>query len=228
MKINAKLGGQTARAIGAKSGGPAGAFTAPTAIIGADVSHASPGAETPSMAAMTLSMDRLGIRYAAGCETNGFRVEMIQTEVINSLLKPMLQSWVQNVGGGSFPQRIIYFRDGVSEGQYQHVLQQEVHDMKALIKTANPSLNVPFIVVVGGKRHHVRLFPEKGKGDRKSTDHRQLFNCGSSTNFIQAMTTLSRALWWRPASQTHSRTTFIFARILRSRVLLGPCITMSS
>lgn len=80
MKINAKLGGQIARAIGAKSGGPSGAFTVPTAIIGADVSHGAPGSETPSMAAMTLSIDKLAVRYAAACDTNGFRVEMISTE----------------------------------------------------------------------------------------------------------------------------------------------------
>ena len=62
MKINAKLGGQTGRAVGAKSSGPGGQFTAPTAVIGADVSHGAPGAQTPSMAALTLSMDRLGVR----------------------------------------------------------------------------------------------------------------------------------------------------------------------
>lgn len=165
MKFNAKLGGTTGRAIGAKSKGPTGLFTVPTCIIGADVSHAAPGAQTPSMAALTMSMDKLAIRYAAACETNGFRVEMITTDNINTMLKPMLQHWVQNVGGGQFPKRIIYFRDGVSEGQYQHVLQQEVHDMKELIKTAVPNLNIPFVVIVGSKRHHVRFFPEKG-GDR--------------------------------------------------------------
>jgi hypothetical protein len=37
-------------------------------------------------------------------------------------------------------------------GQYAHVLQQEVADMKALLRTADPSLDIPFIVAVGGKR----------------------------------------------------------------------------
>ncbi|TKA80235.1 hypothetical protein B0A55_04157 [Friedmanniomyces simplex] len=162
MKINAKLGGSTARAIGTKSGGPTGLFSVPTMVLGADVSHAAPGSQASSMAALTCSMDRLAIRYAAACQTNGYRVEMITTENINEMLKPMVQSWVQNVGGGKFPSRIIYFRDGVSEGQYQHVLQQEVQDMKALLKTADPNLNIPFVVIVGSKRHHVRFFPEKG------------------------------------------------------------------
>jgi len=162
MKFNAKLGGATARAVGAKSSGPTGLFTTPTLVIGADVSHAAPGAETPSMAALTVSMDKLGIRYAAACETNGFRVEMITTDNINNMLKPMLQSWAQNVNAGKFPSRIMYFRDGVSEGQYQHVLQQEVHDMKALVKAGAPGVNIPFVVIVGSKRHHVRFFPQQG------------------------------------------------------------------
>ena len=162
MKFNAKLGGTTCRAVGPTSGGPAGLFKVPTLVIGADVSHAAPGQQSASMAAMTASMDPLGARYAAVCDSNGFRVEMIQTDKINSMLKPLIQHWVQTAGKGSFPQRILYFRDGVSEQQYSHVLQQEVADMKALLKSANPNLNIPFVVVIGGKRHHIRFFPEKG------------------------------------------------------------------
>nr|POE48842.1 protein argonaute [Quercus suber] len=166
MKFNAKLGGSTARAIGAKTGGPTGIFSVPTVVIGADVSHSAPGAKTPSMAAMTVSLDKLAIRYAGACETNGFRVEMITTDNINSMLKPQLKQWMSNVGGGRVPQRLFYFRDGVSEGQFTHVLQQEVHDMKALLKSADPNSKTQFVVVVAGKRHHIRMFPEPGKGDR--------------------------------------------------------------
>ena len=162
MKFNSKLGGTTCRAIGPKSGGPSGLFTVPTMVIGADVSHAAPGTQTASMAAMTISTDALGARYAAACETNGFRVEMIETNNINTMLKPHIQNWVQTVGNGRFPSRILYFRDGVAEQQYAHVLQQEVADMKALLKTANPNMDIPFVVVIAGKRHHIRFFPERG------------------------------------------------------------------
>lgn len=162
MKFNAKLGGITCRAMGQKTGGPAGIFTGPTMIIGADVSHAAPGAQTPSMAAMTVSMDKLATRYAALCQTNGFRVEMINSAIINTDLKPMVQSWMQNCGSGKVPSTVIYMRDGVSEGQYAQVLEQEVADMKKLFRTSDQNSNVKFIVIVGSKRHHVRFFPEKG------------------------------------------------------------------
>ncbi|OQO01680.1 hypothetical protein B0A48_12717 [Cryoendolithus antarcticus] len=162
MKFNAKLGGTTCRAVGPKSGGPTGIFSVPTMIIGADVSHAAPGSPAGSMAALTVSMDALGARYSASVQTNGHRVEMITTENINSILKPQIQHWVQTVGNGRFPQRIIYMRDGVSEGQYRHVLEQEVHDIKALLKSANASLNIPITAIVGSKRHHIRFFPDRG------------------------------------------------------------------
>ncbi|KAK4612770.1 hypothetical protein CLAFUR0_12763 [Fulvia fulva] len=168
MKVNAKLGGATCKAVGQKTAN--GHFTVPTMVIGADVSHAAPGAQTPSMAAMTVSIDKLGTRYAALCQTNGYRVEMIATETINKDLKPMVQHWVQNVGGGKVPQVIVYLRDGVSEGQYAHVLNQEVTDMKNMLIAADQSAkNTKFIVLVGGKRHHVRFFPEKG--DRNGNAH---------------------------------------------------------
>lgn len=162
MKFNAKLGGATCRAVGKTTAGPTGIFTVPTMIVGADVSHCAPGMEAPSMAAITMSIDKLATRYAATCQTNGFRVEMINTDIINTELKALVQHWMQVVGNGKLPQTVIYLRDGVSEGQYAHVLQQEVADMKALFKSADPANNTKFIVIVGSKRHHIRFFPEKG------------------------------------------------------------------
>jgi eukaryotic translation initiation factor 2C len=94
------------------------------------------------------------ININSAAETNGYRVEMISTENITSILKPMLMNWTQTVGGGKWPAQILYFRDGVSEGQYAHVLQQEVADMKDLLRTADSKLDIPFIVAVGGKRKH--------------------------------------------------------------------------
>ena len=101
-------------------------------IIGADVSHAAPGSIQPSMAAITASLDKQAIRYVAAAETNGHRVEMITTFNIESMLTPFIQEWMTDVGEGRFPKHVIYFRDGVSEGQYQHVLQQEVRDIKRI------------------------------------------------------------------------------------------------
>jgi eukaryotic translation initiation factor 2C len=62
-------------------------------------------------------MDLLGCRYAAAVESNGHRVEIISKANMERMLKPLFREWMQTVGGGCFPSQIIYFRDGVSEGQ---------------------------------------------------------------------------------------------------------------
>jgi eukaryotic translation initiation factor 2C len=59
---------------------------------------------------------------------------MITTANIKSMMMPLFKHWIATVGMGKGPQHIYYFRDGVSEGQYMHVLEQEVRDMKAAIK----------------------------------------------------------------------------------------------
>lgn len=112
---------------------PTGHFKVPTMIIGADVSHAAPGSHAASFAALTVSMDPAAVRYAAAVETNGVRVEMIATKNIEEMLRPLLMEWCTTTGQGKMPKHVYYFRDGVSEGQYQNVLNREVADIKRLM-----------------------------------------------------------------------------------------------
>lgn len=165
MKINAKLGGTTARAVSKSSGLPPYSM-----IVGADVSHSSPGSFAPSMAAMTVSMDQFGGRYTAACETNGEHVEIISQANIKSMLSPLFREWVMTIGQGRVPQNVYYFRDGISEGQFQHVLQQEIPFMKAILKEINQGneWQGKMTVVIASKRHHVRAFPDPG--DRFAAD----------------------------------------------------------
>lgn len=100
------------------------------------------------MAALTVSMDRIAARYAAACETNGHRVEMITTNNIETMIKPLLQEWCSNVNEGRLPEHVLYFRDGVSEGQYQHVLQQEVRDLKRIFEMVNPNTVVSNHIII--------------------------------------------------------------------------------
>ena len=99
-------------------------------IIGADVSHAAPGLEQASMAAMTVSLDLQCCRYGAAVESNGKRVEMITGTNIREMLTPLVDWWIKNVGYGQLPRHVYYFRDGVSEGQYIPLLNMEVADIK--------------------------------------------------------------------------------------------------
>ncbi|QDS71257.1 hypothetical protein FKW77_000562 [Venturia effusa] len=168
MKVNAKLGGSTCRAASTVLAKLDPTFSKiPTLIIGADVSHGAPGSEEGSMAAITASMTTDFTRYAALCETNGNRVEIISTSIIMKQLKQLVELWMsQPAMRGAMPQRVLYYRDGVSSGQYQHVLEQEVADMRKLFKTINPQVQPKITVIICAKRHHIRFFPAAGHGDR--------------------------------------------------------------
>ncbi|RDL32590.1 uncharacterized protein BP5553_09046 [Venustampulla echinocandica] len=169
MKVNAKLGGTTCKIIsGPKPDSPA--FPRPTMVIGADVSHPSPGSPEASTAAITMSFDNFACRYAAAVQVNGFRVEMVTKYNIDHMFMDLYNYWVKKHRRA--PEHIYYFRDGVSEGQYSHVLDQEVSFMKAAIALKYPdSKNIKWTVVICSKRHHIRFFPKEGDnqaGDRNS------------------------------------------------------------
>ncbi|KAL2842342.1 Piwi domain-containing protein [Aspergillus pseudoustus] len=166
MKVNAKLGGTTARAVPKVS---EATLRKQSMIIGADVSHSPQGVWLPSLAAMAVCMDTFGGRYWGACEANGDRVEIIARTNLESMLTPLVREWMSTVGGGRAPDNVYYFRDGVSSGEYQHVLNQEVLDIKAVfMKLTGEQWKGKFTVVIANKRHHLRAFPRPG--DRNASD----------------------------------------------------------
>ncbi|QVM08605.1 hypothetical protein D8B26_003290 [Coccidioides posadasii str. Silveira] len=166
MKINAKLGGTTARSHSRYNT----SLPPFTMIIGADVSHSSPGSYAPSMASFTVCMDTFGGRYTAGCETNGERREIISPLNIKEILSPLIREWVMNIGNGRNPENLYYFRDGVSEGQQQHILQREIRHIKDIFKeiAMGKEWEGKLTVVICSKRHHIRAFPDPH--DRNAAD----------------------------------------------------------
>lgn len=160
MKVNAKFGGSTSRIPRAGSG--SAFFNAPTMMIGVDLTHGAPGVASPTIAAMTISMDKDAATYAASCQTNGFRVEIIQPGVMRSMFTPYLQKWCEKMK--CMPKHVFYLRDGVAEGQFAQVMEYEIAEIKRCFKKI--SSDVPKItVIVATKRHNIRFFPQTG-GDK--------------------------------------------------------------
>ena len=59
----------------------------------------------------------------------------------------------------SRPRRILFYRDGVSDGQFQEVLSYELPALRrAFSRLGDGSYNPPITYVVAKKRHHTRLF----------------------------------------------------------------------
>ena len=118
LKINVKLGG--VNNILVPSQRPISVFREPVIFIGADVTHPPAGDKTkPSIAAVVASMDAHPSRYAATV-----RVQLHRQEIIAELSSMVKELLIQFYKSTHFkPMRIIFYRDGVSEGQFLPVIK---------------------------------------------------------------------------------------------------------
>ncbi|KAJ7608103.1 argonaute-like protein [Mycena polygramma] len=151
LKINAKLGGTNAVL---DTSVPLLSLESTTIVMGADVMHPGAGSSyLPSYAALVASIDPMATKYVATSSVQPSRQELIAD------LEPMtiaLLSRFMRIRKIE-PTALILYRDGVSEGQFKRVLNEELPLVKAACKAVKINPKITLIVV--GKRHHVRLFP---------------------------------------------------------------------
>ncbi|PBK70238.1 Piwi-domain-containing protein [Armillaria solidipes] len=170
LKINAKLGGVNVIP-DPKSAPIISDPRMPTIVMGADVMHPAPGSQTPSYASVVASIDSDGARYMAKTTLQLGRQEMIVD--LRTMAKDLLLAYMGYRSGmekvTTLPKRLIFFRDGVSEGEFKRVLDLELPELEAACRDAkmNPPPKITFIIV--GKRHHMGFFPKDAKDkDTKS------------------------------------------------------------
>ncbi|CUA70247.1 Protein argonaute MEL1 [Rhizoctonia solani] len=177
LKIHAKLGGTNFI--------PRNTFDwrgVPTMVMGGDVSHPPPGSRGhPSIGAVVGSMDPNTCQYAAHSNVQPPREERILNlkETTKSLIKDFAK---QN--GNTPPQHILFFRDGLSEGQFSVFGKEEIAEIQAAFAESRIQGRLTFVCV--GKRHHVRFF-----GDRNDVD--KSGNCYPGTVVDQGIT--HPAIW---------------------------------
>ena len=159
LKFNMKLGGRNQALNGVDldflSEGE-------TMLASLDVTHPSPGSSkyAPSIAAMVASIDRNCFQYRAQIKIQ----EKAKQEMVSSLpdmTTNLLKKW--QLVNKSLPANIIIYRDGVSEGQYDLVLRNELPDIREACRKLYPApdtkAGLPRITVaIVGKRHHVRFY----------------------------------------------------------------------
>jgi hypothetical protein len=160
LKINLKLGGanQSLRAadLGIISEGR-------TMLVGIDVTHPSPGSAStaPSVAGIVASVDSTLAQWPAEIRVQGARQEMVAD--LETLLVSRLQHWAK-CNKKALPENIIVYRDGVSEGQYNKVIEEELPLLQAACKKTYPATltakGLPRLsIVIVGKRHNTRFYP---------------------------------------------------------------------
>ncbi|KAF5730258.1 protein argonaute 1 [Tripterygium wilfordii] len=169
LKINVKVGGRNTVLVDALSRCIPLVSDRPTIIFGADVTHPHPGEDSsPSIAAVVASQDWPEItKYAGLVCAQAHRQELIQDlfktwhdpvsgPVSGGMIKELLRSFRRATG--QKPLRIIFYRDGVSEGQFYQVLLYELDAIRRACASLEPNYQPPVTFVVVQKRHHTRLF----------------------------------------------------------------------
>lgn len=161
LKINLKLGGVNS-SLGRQLNF---IFERPTIVFGADVTHPGIGdASKPSIAAVVASLDIKMSRYAASVRVQGSRKEII--EDLRSMAKEQLLKFHEL--NKVRPHRILFYRDGVSEGQFAQVLEFELTALRAACKDIDPAYAPTITFVLVQKRHHTRFFVAQGQDADRS------------------------------------------------------------
>jgi eukaryotic translation initiation factor 2C len=113
---------------------------------------------------MVGSVDHEGIRYACPLPLNqSNREESIIG--VRSMVTELVNLYKKNTN--TFPARVLYFRDGVAEGQFAKVKNIEVTAIKEAVAALSGTTPTVTAIVVR-KRIHTRFFPRDGEGDRSS------------------------------------------------------------
>ncbi|KAL9597740.1 MAG: hypothetical protein Q9219_004934 [cf. Caloplaca sp. 3 TL-2023] len=158
-KFNLKLGGINQMLPSNKLG----VLAEKIMLVGMDVTHPSPGSieGAPSIAGVVASVDGRYGQWPASIRAQTSRKEMI--EQLDELFGERLDSW-QKRNRGDLPSRIFIYRDGVSEGQYRTLLEDELPQVQKACKARYPGGKIPRIsIIVCGKRHHTRFYPTKAQ-----------------------------------------------------------------
>lgn len=173
LKINLKLGGNNQRVDPDSLD-----FIAEdrTMIVGIDVTHPSPGSSSDalSVAGVVASIDcQLG-QWPGVLSSQEGGQEMVTN--LKQMLKTRLVKWCKKGRHECYPENILVYRDGVSEGQYSTVLEQELPQIRAACQETYPASDtkkgLPRItIVVVGKRHNTRFYAPKSRGSTNNLNN---------------------------------------------------------
>ncbi|KAI4186339.1 MAG: hypothetical protein LQ346_005703 [Caloplaca aetnensis] len=158
QKVNMKIGG--INHILAPKGNPLEFLITSTMLVGIDVSHPTYTSmrKAPSVVGLVASVDDKFAQWLGTTRLQEGRVEMVAS--IGELMSERLRVYGER--HQRYPENIVIYRDGVSEGQFKTVLKEEVSAIEAICakKYANKGQDPPkLVVIICGKRHRVRFYP---------------------------------------------------------------------
>lgn len=148
LKINTKLGGVNAVLTNIE------VLRKRTMIVGVDCSHPGVGNHTTSsVSACVSSFDDNYIKYFATTRLQQKPQEI--TQELNEMMFDSLREYTKR-NNGLLPEQIIIYRDGVSEGQFNAALQQEIKGLSETFAKEREGYEPKLTYIVVQKRHHTR------------------------------------------------------------------------
>ncbi|CAF1402264.1 unnamed protein product [Adineta steineri] len=160
QKFNAKLGGVNGMVSLARALTSSSTKDDVFMFFGADVTHITCSREKPSIAAIVGSVDSTSTQYASRVGEQYPARGKISLEIIKDLYQmstDLLKLFAQR--NHCFPNKIVFYRDGVDDGHFQKVLDNEIRALQNACKALylnNPLPKITFIIVK--KRHNTRFF----------------------------------------------------------------------
>ncbi|KAF9528278.1 argonaute-like protein [Crepidotus variabilis] len=134
----------------------------PTIVMGADVIHPSPGVkDRPSFAAVVGAVDSNAAYYTDRMSVQIGRKETIldMKKMCKSILSDCMEYRKKMEKNPTPLKRLLFYRDGVSEGQFTDTLDTELKWIREACQEL--SLNPKITLVIVGKRHHNQIFSPK-------------------------------------------------------------------
>lgn len=163
LKVNAKLNGTNHRLSDTTK---LPIQRRPHMVIGADVTHPSPEqTRIPSVVGVSFSYDAHSFRYRMCWRLQNPKQEMIQD--LDEMLIEQLNLF--KASNNVLPECLFYYRDGVSEGQFQEVMRVELMAIYRGCARVQDQYKPKVVFVVVQKRHHTRFFPKvPNRADRNN------------------------------------------------------------
>jgi eukaryotic translation initiation factor 2C len=159
LKINSKLGGVNHTVIAPEKFTKSfKVFSEPVIIIGADVTHPPAGIVGYSYAAVTASIDRSGMPYMMHVQAQEKAGKGAAEVIVNfaDTMRRMLLRFREVAK--CIPTKIIYFRDGVGEGQFPEILHVEMRQIRAACASLKSDYEPKITFITVQKRHKTRFF----------------------------------------------------------------------
>ncbi|KAH9992241.1 argonaute-like protein [Russula compacta] len=164
LKINVKLGGTNA-VPEPKDVSFLTDPTNPTIVMGAHITHPPlESQDRPSFTSIIGSVDSSGVRYVSRMGVQASRRVVI--EDMENMCVHVFEQFRDAMN--KFPKRILFYRDGVPEGEFKTIINEEL----LLIRNACTKLgfNPAITLIIVGKGHKIVFFPDSARDADRSAN----------------------------------------------------------